>query len=120
MGIFPSLSIAIFDSSLSTQMTSFPFSARQAPTTSPTYPVPTIAIFILYLSLGAAPCRISLRDGARVLRNGTSHGEMAAEYHNNMLTKNDLGPARLILRCDVPDRMVTCQRARPDRLSVRA
>src|SRR5580700_3768932 len=49
MGIFPALSVAIFDSSLSTQMTSFPFSARQAPTTSPTYPVPTTAIFIVYL-----------------------------------------------------------------------
>src|SRR5437016_8450248 len=106
MGIFPSLSIAIFDSSLSTQMTSFPFSARQAPTTSPTYPVPTIAIFILYLSLGAAP-QTSVRGGARVLRNGTSHGEMPAEYHNNMLTKNDLGPARSILRWYVPGRMVT-------------
>jgi hypothetical protein len=32
--------------SLSTQTTSFPFSARQAPATSPTYPVPTTAIFI--------------------------------------------------------------------------
>src|SRR6185436_4865733 len=29
-------------------MTSFPFSARHAPATSPTYPVPTTAIFILY------------------------------------------------------------------------
>ena len=39
-------SIAIFDSSLSTHTTVFPFSARQAPRTRPTYPVPTTAIFI--------------------------------------------------------------------------
>jgi hypothetical protein len=29
-------------------MTSWPFSARQAPTTRPTYPVPTTEIFIEY------------------------------------------------------------------------
>src|SRR5437870_9444168 len=42
----PAFSMLIFGSSLSTQMTVFPFSARQAPTTRPTYPVPTTAIFI--------------------------------------------------------------------------
>ena len=39
-------SVWTFDSSLSTQTTVLPFSAKQAPTTSPTYPVPTTAIFI--------------------------------------------------------------------------
>ena len=46
MVIFPPFKVAIFDSSLSTQMTLFPVSARQVPTTRPTYPVPTTAIFI--------------------------------------------------------------------------
>src|SRR5688572_16470514 len=45
MGIFPRWSIRIFASALSTQMTSLPLSAKQAPATSPTYPVPTTAIF---------------------------------------------------------------------------
>src|SRR5687767_668782 len=45
MGIFPRWSIRIFASTLSTQTTSFPLSAKQAPATSPTYPVPTTAIF---------------------------------------------------------------------------
>src|SRR5436305_587410 len=46
MGILPAASVRIFDSSLSIQTTVFPFSARQAPTTSPTYPLPTTAIFM--------------------------------------------------------------------------
>src|SRR6478752_6930305 len=46
MGIRPRRSIRTFASTLSTQTTSLPVSARQAPTTRPTYPVPTTAIFI--------------------------------------------------------------------------
>src|SRR5438477_3020034 len=46
MGILPAASVRIFDSSLSMQTTVFPFSARHAPTTSPTYPLPTTAIFM--------------------------------------------------------------------------
>src|SRR5947209_13465021 len=40
------MSVLILASSLSMQMTVLPFSARHAPTTSPTYPVPTTAIFM--------------------------------------------------------------------------
>src|SRR3970040_1409765 len=44
MGISPRRKAATLASSLSTQTTSLPVSARQAPTTRPTYPVPTTAI----------------------------------------------------------------------------
>src|SRR5688572_10999598 len=46
MGILPRWSERTLAGSLSTQMTSLPFSARQAPATRPTYPLPTTAIFI--------------------------------------------------------------------------
>src|SRR4029078_6670184 len=46
MGILPRLSVRILVSSLSTQTTSLPDSAKHAPATSPTYPVPTTAIRI--------------------------------------------------------------------------
>src|SRR6266542_3238787 len=42
----PFPSAAIFDSSLSTQITFMPRSARAAPVTSPTYPVPTMQMFM--------------------------------------------------------------------------
>src|SRR5688572_29672749 len=45
MGISPRRSASTFAASASTQTTVLPFSARQAPTTRPTYPVPTTAIF---------------------------------------------------------------------------
>src|ERR1041384_494774 len=51
MGILPARSIRTFASSLSTQTTSLPLSAKHAPATSPTYPVPTTAIFIRFVSL---------------------------------------------------------------------
>ena len=56
----PSRSIPIFSRLVSTQVTSTPISAKQAPDTSPTYPVPTIVIFIRrgYLSMAAtSPAR---------------------------------------------------------------
>ncbi len=46
IGISPRLSRSIFEASVSTQTTSLPDSAKQVPVTSPTYPVPTTAIFI--------------------------------------------------------------------------
>ncbi len=46
IGISPALSRAIFSVSMSTQVTLTPISAKHAPETSPTYPVPTIAMFI--------------------------------------------------------------------------
>src|SRR6478609_9574879 len=42
-----SLSVWTFFALLSTQTTSFPLSARQVPVTSPTYPVPTTATFMV-------------------------------------------------------------------------
>src|SRR6478752_6882273 len=51
MGILPARSVRIFAPSLSTQTTSLPLSAKQAPATSPTYPVPITAIFIRFVSL---------------------------------------------------------------------
>src|SRR5712692_1165018 len=46
IGILPDLIEAILASSLSTQVTLMPKSAKQPPLTSPTYPVPTTAICI--------------------------------------------------------------------------
>src|SRR5215475_4063161 len=59
MGILPARSVRIFAPSLSTQITSLPLSAKQAPATSPTYPVPMTAIFIRFVSLWLVivPCR---------------------------------------------------------------
>src|SRR6187431_3465948 len=59
MGILPARSVRIFVPSLSTQTTSLPLSAKQAPATSPTYPVPITAIFIRFVSLWPVivPCR---------------------------------------------------------------
>src|SRR4051794_26640873 len=45
MGSWPASSLAILAASLSTPTTSLPLSARQVEVTSPTYPVPTTAIF---------------------------------------------------------------------------
>ena len=47
IGISPAPSARIFSSSLSTHVTLMPNSAKQAPVTSPTYPVPMTAMFIL-------------------------------------------------------------------------
>ena len=49
MGISPRSSESILAWSISTQVTLMPISAKHAPETSPTYPVPTIAIFIVSL-----------------------------------------------------------------------
>src|SRR3970040_1256278 len=69
MGILLRLSWAIFASLTSAQTTSFPVSARQAPTTRPTYPVPTTATFTGRLpgAAGRAGCRRPLerRGGER-------------------------------------------------------
>src|SRR5687768_4944343 len=46
MGSVPRLSRSTFARSLSTQTTSLPRSAKTAPVTSPTYPVPTTQMFI--------------------------------------------------------------------------
>src|SRR5438309_2960212 len=46
MGASPRLNWAIFAASTSTQATSTPNSAKQAPVTSPTYPEPTTAMCI--------------------------------------------------------------------------
>src|SRR5258706_7211195 len=46
MGMTPRASAAIFASSLSTQITFMPRSARQAPVTRPTCPVPTMQMFM--------------------------------------------------------------------------
>src|SRR6266540_598820 len=65
MGIFPRWSIRIFASLLSTHTTSLPLSAKQAPATSPTYPVPTTAIF------NQSPRQIEMvYDGARPAESG--------------------------------------------------
>src|SRR3972149_6856627 len=45
MGMIPRFSESIFALSLSTQVTSLPRSAKTAPVTSPTYPVPTTQMF---------------------------------------------------------------------------
>src|SRR5687768_17819398 len=56
MGILPRWSIRTLASTLSTQITSLPLSAKQAPATSPTYPVPTTAIFNPAPATGFALC----------------------------------------------------------------
>src|SRR5438094_9511258 len=47
MGIRPASSSAILSGRLSTQTTSFPRSAKTAPVTKPTYPVPTTQMFMV-------------------------------------------------------------------------
>ncbi len=51
MGIVPLMRLSILRLSMSTHVTSMPTSAKQAPDTRPTYPVPTIAIFIFSYNL---------------------------------------------------------------------
>ena len=83
----------ILAASLSTQMTALPVSAKQAPTTSPTYPVPMTAIFmraptsrtkLLTLARGLkklskfSPVRILL-DYRPALRQRTGVGEYVHE-----------------------------------------
>src|SRR3954465_8962546 len=62
MGMIPFSSFATFSELLSTQTTSLPLSAKQLPTTRPTYPVPITAIFIresfYRLSMGAIKYRL--------------------------------------------------------------
>src|SRR5688572_15177456 len=54
-GIVPARSASIRETSVSTHTTEWPKSARHAPVTSPTYPVPTIAIFIGLRTLRLSP-----------------------------------------------------------------
>ncbi len=61
----PSRSIPIFSRLVSTQVTSTPISAKQAPDTSPTYPVPTIVIFIRRGYLSHLPGQAAAAFGAR-------------------------------------------------------
>src|SRR5688572_2961820 len=61
MGISPPLSVAILSASLSTQITALPFSARHAPTTRPTYPVPITPIFTVASERGQ--CSTGVRHG---------------------------------------------------------
>src|SRR5690349_5667488 len=62
MGIWPAFNVSIFFWSLSTQMTSLPLSAKQAPATRPTYPVPITA------SLNSAPQQSSYHTGSNPMR----------------------------------------------------
>src|SRR6516225_2053908 len=69
MGTRPAWSVLTFASSLSTQITLWPTSAKQAPVTSPTYPEPMIEISMnddcLYLLSLAQPQRQIVIRGAR-------------------------------------------------------
>src|SRR5262245_50369493 len=56
IGTLPSCNMSILALSTSTQVTLTPNSAKQVPVTSPTYPVPTTAIF---MTLSRIPLRIS-------------------------------------------------------------
>src|SRR6185503_17622812 len=74
MGTRPFRSIRIFASSLSTHVTSLPVSARQAPRTSPTYPLPTTVIFMRHKKRGLGrplkPVRVSPVDcGVNILNH---------------------------------------------------
>ena len=51
MGIIPFFNASILLIFVSTQVTSTPISAKQVPVTKPTYPVPTIAIFMILIYL---------------------------------------------------------------------
>src|SRR5512141_2571897 len=77
---------SIFDSTTSAQMTSLPVSARPAPTTSPTYPVPITEIFMELLSV-LGECEVWTRtrlgpgttrrqSGSRVTRIDADLGEI--------------------------------------------
>src|SRR5689334_3168687 len=88
MGILPARSIRTLASSLSTQTTSLPLSAKHAPATSPTYPVPTTAIFIRFVSLRpvivpchrAHPRRLPARP-AGANRRGRVHPSTGTGVH---------------------------------------
>ena len=51
MGIIPFFNASILLIFVSTQVTSTPISAKQVHVTKPTYPVPTIAIFMILIYL---------------------------------------------------------------------
>src|SRR5580700_191611 len=65
IGISPRCKRAIFSASLSTQVTDTPNSEKQAPETSPTYPVPIIATRI---------CRLPSERLATAAQNGPAGG----------------------------------------------
>src|SRR6266404_252835 len=74
MGMRPALRAAILSRSLSTQTTSLPRSAKTAPVTSPTYPVPTTQMFI-----GSPRGRYRIADVRWPSREGMT--EQALAHH---------------------------------------
>src|SRR5437868_12660075 len=85
---------AIFDRSLSMQMTLFPFSARHAPSTRPTYPVPTTAIFISQQDTDSerlTQVRVLL-DYRAALRQRSGVGEYAFQLARALVAAFPPGP----------------------------
>src|SRR3712207_5618443 len=70
MGITPLCRVAIFSATTSAQVTSTPNSAKQAPVTSPTYPVPITAMCIA--------CSLPLRLRSMMKLNSTRAGPRTA------------------------------------------
>src|SRR6202795_4691813 len=68
----PPRSRSTLERSLSTQTTSLPRSAKTAPVTSPTYPVPTTQMFI-----GSPRGRYRIADGRRPSREGVTEEALA-------------------------------------------
>src|SRR5436190_22924669 len=102
MGMRPDRSASILARSLSTQMTSLPRSAKTAPVTRPTYPVPTTQMFT-----SDAPVHSRIADGCSVHRGPFSRHQMADEplshHHREQQQQVEIGeeeqrePAALIL-----------------------
>src|SRR5512138_1695081 len=95
----PDARIWILAASTSRQTTSFPDSAKQVPVTSPTYPVPTTAIFMAAAKLARAPSGRDHEPGRGV---GAAHVPQARgiarrlhhALHRGALDGAELGPDR--------------------------
>src|SRR5262245_40616506 len=79
MGIFWAFSFAILSASLSTQVTSFPRSAKQAPVTRPTYPLPIRVMFIRRSPLSHQIIRSAGWDDNFILKVGSVGEEVGSE-----------------------------------------
>src|SRR2546426_12833086 len=84
MGMRPARRAIIFSSSLSTQTTSLPRSAKTAPVTSPTYPLPTTQMF-MEIPFRDYRLILNARFGIRNNRNLALVGALFHEVHGLLI-----------------------------------
>src|SRR3990167_2491245 len=101
MGIMPFFKRSIFCVSISTQITVFPASARQAAVTNPTYPEPKIANFTLIPSLIAALPTLQTfylsQDHAIYSQNSLVHSLFYYHNHNDAPQMHTLTNVRVVI-----------------------